>query len=75
MGLINAAGDVMKPVVVYPGKQAHFRRVSGTVQTLHQFLPQCYFYQRETPGVDSAIFLDWAKGFLDASSMRLNGHQ
>lgn len=73
-GVINAAGEAFKPVVVYPGKQAHFRRVAGIVQTLHQFLPRCSFYQREMPGVDSAICLDWARFLEETRAMRSNGN-
>jgi len=63
MPVVSAAGTASKPVIVYPGKQAHFHRVCGNVQTLHSFLPPCYLYQREVPGVDSAIILDWAQKF------------
>ena len=29
MCVVNAAGESFKPVIVYPGKQPHFRRVHG----------------------------------------------
>ena len=74
MCVVNAAGEQYKPVVVYPGKKAHFRRIHGSVETILDYLPPCYFYQREVAGVDSAIFLDWAKGFIsETQNLRAGG--
>ena len=39
MPTVSAAGTCCKPVIVFPGKQAHFRCVNGTLQTLHSYLP------------------------------------
>ena len=64
MPVVSASGQTYTPVIVFPGKQAQFRRVRGTLQTVHNFLPPCYFYQREVPGVDSDIIFDWAKKFV-----------
>ena len=56
MCVINAAGQEFKPVVVYPGKQPHYRRLGSSIQTVHQFLPPCYFYRRDPAGADSNSF-------------------
>ena len=63
--VVSASGNTYTPVVVYPGTQANYRKVRGQVQTVLQFLPNCYFYQREVPGVDSRIIYDWAQKFLE----------
>ena len=65
MPVVTASGNTYSQVVVYPGTQAHYRKVRGQVQTVQQFLPKCYFYQREMPGVDSRIIYDWAQKFLE----------
>lgn len=76
MPVVSASGVAFKPVIVYPGKQAHYRKVSGHIQTLHGFLPPCYFYQREVPGVDSAIIFQWAKDFVNETKvLRSNGQR
>ena len=43
MPVVSAAGLAYKPIVVYPGKRAHYRIVRGVVQTVQSFLPPCYF--------------------------------
>jgi len=48
MRTVSAAGVELKPVIVFPGKQAHFREARGQVQTLHSFLPPCCLYKRGT---------------------------
>ena len=55
--VVNAAGESFKPAVVFPGKQPHYRRVDEVVETIHSYLPTCYFYQRDSAGVDSSVFL------------------
>ena len=74
MPIVSASGHAYKPLFVFPGKQAHYRRLNGTTQTLHSFLPPSYIYQRDIPGVNSAIFLDWARLFLkETEHLRENG--
>ena len=74
IAVVKAAGCSFKPIIVYPGKQPHYRRVNGKVETLHNYLPDCYFYQGESPGVESKIFFDWAKQFcIETRHLRLGG--
>ena len=73
MPTVSAAGTCCKPVIVFPGKQAHSRRVNGTIQSLYSYLPSCYLYQREVPGVDSKIIFDWAQKFI-AETMYLRAN-
>ena len=40
--VVSAAGISYKPVIVSLGKQAHYRRCRGDVQTFHTLLPPCY---------------------------------
>ena len=76
MPVISAAGFAYKPIIVYSRKRAHYRIVSGVVQTVQSFFPPCYFYQRPLPGVDSQIILDWAKGFKkETFDLRRNGQK
>lgn len=63
--IVSASCVAYKPCVIYPGKNAHFRRVRGEKQTLHAVLMPCYLYHREVPGADSNIVFDWATGFLE----------
>lgn len=74
MGVVNAAGIAYRSAIMLPGLQAHYRFVNGQSKTIHTFPPICYRYQRENPGLDSAIFLDWARNFLrDTKELRDNG--
>ena len=73
MPVVSAAGTTCKPVMGFPGKQAHFSRVKGEIQTLHSFLPPCYLYQRELPGVNTEIMYDWARHFVEeTTNLRAN---
>ena len=60
-----AAGMSFKSVVVYPVERAHYSLVYDTTQTVHRFLPPCYFFQREKQSVDTSIIYDWAAEFLE----------
>lgn len=72
--VVSAADTAFKRVIMFPGKKAHFRRTNGNLQALHTFLLQCYLYQREVPGVDTAIIYDWAKKFVtETTDLRRNG--
>ena len=76
MSVVSAAGVTYKPALVYPGKLAHYRKVNGQKQSLHSVHPPCYLYQRDPGGVDSAIFYDWAQGFLsETECLRQNNQQ
>ena len=65
MPVVSANGFAYKPVVIYPGVQRHYRTVKGERQTSHGYLPNCYLYQREMPGVNMDIMFNWAKGFVE----------
>lgn len=58
--VVNANGDAYKPIIVYPGVQAHYRKFQQNnviiTQTLPMIIPDCYFYQRPIAGVDTEIF-------------------
>ena len=75
MDVFGTDGTAYKPVVVFPGEQPHYRRLGdGLTQTVHDFLPPCYLYHLDPAGVDSKIFLDWAKKFIrDTADVRANG--
>jgi len=75
MSVFSAAGTALKPVIVFPGVQAHHCVVKGQVQTLHSFLPPCYLYQRNPAGVDSQIILEWAVKFTDETKELRSGGQ
>ena len=68
MPVISTAGHSYKPIIVYPGKQIHYRKVKGVVQTIQSFHPPCYFHQRSIPGVDTSIMYNWAKNFVSEKS-------
>ena len=68
MCFVNAAGLSFKPVMVFPGKQPHYRMVGSSVETVHSYLPSCYFYQRENAGVDTGVLLDWVRGFVEETA-------
>lgn len=57
MPVISAAGAKFKQANRLPWQTGHFRRVKRKVQTLHTLLPDCYLYQREVSGVNSAVIL------------------
>lgn len=59
-----ADGALYKPVLVFPGKLYHFRKVIGVHQSLHSFLAPCYLFQQEPTGVNTSIVHELAKGFL-----------
>jgi len=63
--IVSVAVVALKPAIVFPEKQAHYCRLNGQLQTLHTFLPPCHLYQREIPGVESAIILACAQKFID----------
>ena len=66
MAVVGADGKAYKPVVVFPGKQPHYRRLEdGRTQTVHDFLPPSHVYHRDPAGVDTSIFLDFAKKFIE----------
>lgn len=75
MTVASSRGDALQPVIVYSGKQLHIRRlVSRTVQLVHTYLLECYLYYRDPPGVDSDIFNNWAKNFIEEKGhLRSNG--
>ena len=52
MPVVSAAGSTFKPVIVYPGKNPHYRKVRGHWQDFTAVLPECYLFYREVPGVD-----------------------
>ena len=68
MCVVNAARESFKPVIVFPGKKPHYRRVNGVVETIHSYLTACYFYQRYSAGVDTSVFYDWAKSFVQETA-------
>lgn len=65
MPVINAAGQALKPVIVFPGVQPHWRRVNGNYQLAQDFLPDSHYFQRSPAGVNSQIFFEWAQFFLE----------
>ena len=75
MAVVGADGRAYKPALVFPGRQPHYRRLSsGVLQTVRDFLPDCYLYQRDPAGVDSSIFRSWADGFLqETADLRRDG--
>ena len=68
--VICADGTSLSPTVVFPGKQAHWRRLAdGTRQTVHAFLPPgARVHQRDPAGVDTAIFRSFADMFLEETA-------
>lgn len=55
ISVLSASGFEYKPVVVYPGVQAHYRKVRGTTDTLHDHLILCKLSLKKSAGVDSKI--------------------
>ena len=68
MPVVSAAGVAYTPVIVFPGIQAHYRRVRGKSQTLEDVLPPYHLFQREIPGVNSEINFEWAQTFVDETA-------
>ena len=69
IAVIFAAWKAYTPAVIFPGKQPHFRRLAnGSIQTVHTYLPDSYVYHRDPSRVDTAIFLSWARKFLDETA-------
>lgn len=75
MPIVSAAGVHFKPITFFPGKQAHYRRFRGPVQTLHDLLPQSYLHECETAGMNSSIINDWAKKFLTETLHLRHNHR
>ena len=75
MAAVSADGRPYKPVVVFKGKQQHFRRVSNFVaQNVHDALPPSYVIKRHPAGMDSVILLSWTRNFLEETSkLRADG--
>ena len=73
--VVNAAGERFKPAIVFPGKQPHYRRVDGVVETIHSYIPTCYFYQCDSAGVDSSVFYDWATNFVEETAYLREGRK
>lgn len=75
MGIVSASGNAYKPAIIFPGKHARYRIVNGNVETMHTCLPPCYFYQKDPAGMNSQIFIDWARHFLNETEpLRRNGN-
>lgn len=70
MPVVSADGRDWNPVIVIPGKRVPYRRVRGNrVVTVKDYLPAgSYVYVREVPGVDSEIFTDWSKKFVEETA-------
>lgn len=76
MCVLNAAGESFKPVVVFPGKQPLFRRVCARYGNVLEYLPPCYVFQTDPPGVNSAIFFDWGTSFVtETANVRKGGNK
>ena len=68
MVFVAADGTVFKPVAFFPVRQPHFRQMAdGRFQTVHNFLPAFNLHHRNPADVESSIFLDWARHFLETS--------
>lgn len=75
MIVVSGIGRTYKPVFFFPAREFHYRVVADDLQTALDWLPHCYFYQRDVVGVDSLIFNDWAKQFVEEKKeFRINGH-
>lgn len=73
MAEVDTAGESVRPVIDYPGKQLLSRIVNGVRETVHSYPLNFYFYQRDNAGVDSGIFVDWATKFIEGTSHLLDG--
>ena len=52
----------------------YFHSLGSSIQTVHQLVSPCYFYQRYPAGVDSNIF-NWALSFLKETEELRIGYQ
>ena len=68
MPAVAADGTFFKPVVVLPGKKAHYRRVASGYESPIEFLPPCYLFYRDPAGVDSDIFFEWTQHFIQETA-------
>lgn len=68
MPMVSADGVAYKPLIVYPGTLAHYRKVQNQVQSLNSVLSPCYVFQRNPVGVDSDIMYQWAIGFFEETT-------
>ena len=75
MPVVSAVGEALKQVIDCPGKQKHFRRIRGRIQTLHDMLLPCYLIHSESSAVDSAIIYDWATNFITETKDLRSGNQ
>lgn len=64
MAVVNSHGRAFKPCVILPEKQPLYRKVGDVVQTVQDFLPDCYLHYRDPAGVDSQVFYEWGKCFV-----------
>lgn len=71
MPVISAAGQVMTPLVVFPGREEKWRKRSdGKFETPADFLPQPNnLTMRPIAGVDTEIFLKWAHNFVQETRL------
>lgn len=58
MFVCHTAVKSCKLFVLFSGKNHRIKRILGNVQTVLNFLPECYLYQNDPAGLYSAIFLD-----------------
>lgn len=56
IGVVSDIGRMYKSMFVFPGREMNYRKINGDRQTKIDWLPPCYFYQREVAGVESAIY-------------------
>ena len=63
MPIFSEEGAHFKPVIVFLGKQAHYRPVRGCIQTFHDSLPEYYMYPREKQDSKSLLCTTGRKKF------------
>lgn len=69
MPVVSASGQLYTPVCVLPGVEAKYRKTQRGYETPSDYLPSPhYLYMRAIAGVDSNIFFDWAKNFVDETA-------
>lgn len=74
MPVVSACGKAFKPVVVYPGKLPHYRKVNGRFETLSDVLMPSYLYHNDTSAANSEIIYDWGMKFIEETKeLRSNG--
>lgn len=61
---VFADGKTKKPVIILPGKLAHFRKLKSELQSLRAVLLEFYLFQRNPPGTNTSIVYEWANGFV-----------